>query len=458
MANKTDTLLDRFASIEELISRHATSSPDRVAVVCQGRKTTYGGLWQQTLRIADELRNGGVAEGMLCPFRTTQDELFLCRYMAAHLVGAAAVPLGADMPEGEYEAMRSRLSAVRLSVPSERRELVADVLFTTGSTGRQKGVMLSRRAILADTDNLIEAQGFSAATNFVICGPLNHIGSLSKTWPVLALGGKLTILDGMKDIGAFFAALSRGSHVATFMVPASIRMALRLGQGDMERLARSVEFIETGGAAITQGDMEALCRLLPEARLYNTYASTEAGIVCTYDYNHNPCVAGCVGPTMRHSSISVAHDGTISVSGPTLMSGYLDDPATTAEILNDGTLLTTDLGSLDASGMLHLTGRNSDVINIGGYKISPIEVEDAAMSHPLVADCVCHQAESPLFGTTIKLVYVVAPRHTLTKQQLARHIAQRMEPYKLPRLYEQVSSIRHLFNGKVDRKFYAENG
>ncbi len=451
----TGSGLGNMESIEQCVCHQARINPDRVAVVCNSRITTYGRLWQMVEQQKEELQAAGIGRGSLYTYRTTQNEAFICRYMAAHLLGAVAVPLGSDMPQEEFKRMQTNLKGITLNTQTSHTESIADVLFTTGTTGKQKGVMLSYRAIMADADNLITAQGFSTDTNFVVCGPLNHIGSLSKTWPVLALGGTLILLEGMKDINSFFSALNYAdANMATFMVPASIRMMLRLGKQELKALARRIDFIETGGAAISQSDMKMLCEALPDARLYNTYASTEAGIVCTYDYNHNPCVAGCCGLPLKHSGVSIDGNGSVVCSGDTLMSGYLNDEAATAEVLSNGTLITSDLGFIDDSGMLHLRGRNGDVVNIGGYKVSPSEVEEAALSHPLVADCVCYKAQSPIFGPSIKLEYVIEPGHELTKKNLARHLASRLEAYKVPRLFEQTNAIRRLFNGKLDRKYY----
>ena len=176
---------------------------------------------------------------------------------------------------------------------------------------------------------------------------------------------------------------------ATFLVPASIRMLIQFGAERLQALADRMDFIETGAAAISQSDMQALCRLLPHTRLYNTYASTETGIISTYNFNDGRCVAGCLGRPMRHSQILITDQGLIACKGRTLMTGYVGDPERTASILKDGILYTSDMGELDADGMLHLKGREDDVINVGGYKVAPTEVEDAALSFPDVKDCVC---------------------------------------------------------------------
>ena len=442
-------------TIEECIRQHALKIPDKPAVIYGGKSTSYFQLWNAVASRSEEMSDNGIVAGSLNIFRSTQSPDFVVEYLATHLSGAVAVPLEKDCSQKRFDRLMKEYGNIVLSSEEGHQENIADVLFTTGSTGEQKGVMESYRAIWADADNLIHAQGFNEDTVFVICGPLNHIGSLSKIWPVLMLGGTLIILDGMKDINAFFHALAYPhGKIATFMVPASIRMALQLGIEKISLIADRLDFVETGGAAISQTDMDALCRLLPHARLYNTYASTETGIVCTYDYNHNPCVAGCTGRHMRNSSVSITPEGTIACSGATLMSGYLADEKLTASVLHDGMMFTNDIGELDSEGYLHIKGRNSDVINIGGYKVSPLEVEDAAISFPEIIDCICFLTHSSVFGDAIKLTYTAKNGVTISKRQLAKFLALKIDQYKIPRVFEQVDAIKHTYNGKLVRKFY----
>lgn len=445
--------------LEEHVRRNAELRPDHPAIVCNGKTTSYARLWAEVLERRDRLVDEGLTAGRLNIFRVSQDTAFVVDYLATHLAGAAAVPLERDCPAQRFEDIMGRYGDVVLPHGDDPMEDIADILFTTGSTGKQKGVMESYRAISADADNLIRAQGFSGETVFVVCGPLNHIGSLSKLWPVLTLGATAIILDGMKDMDAFFRAFDYPSRkLATFMVPASIRMTLQLGSKQTERMAARTDFIETGGAAIAQADMEALCRLFPATRLYNTYASTETGIVCTYDYNHNPCVAGCTGRAMAHSEVFITPEGTIACKGDTLMSGYLADDETTAAVLHDRTMFTNDLGEIDSEGRLHVKGRNGDVMNIGGYKVSPVEIEDVAMAYSDIADCVCFLTDSELFGKAVELLYTSKTAAVIDKRRLARFMAERLERYKVPRVFRQVPSIHHTYNGKTDRKYYKTHG
>ena len=451
----------------DYLAQNAQRYPDKVAVVCGDRSLTYAQLWQEVERRSHDFRPHEV----VC-FRSSQDIDFLVTYLAVHLDGGVSAPLEHGMPDALFERISSAVANCSLfTVPFSLP--IADILYTTGTTGQSKGVMISHRALIADAENLIAGQGFSHDLVFIINGPLNHIGSLSKIWPCIILGATIIILEGMKDLNAFFHALdySHSSFLlppssklkfATFFVPATIRMLLQFAPDKLASYAYKLDFIESGAAPLPQADMLRLCELLPNTRLYNTYASTETGIIATYNYNcrrgqgwsDDPPLANCLGRPMPHSRVFITPEGLIACQGDTLMSGYVGDPELTATVLRDDTIFTSDIGTIDEEGMLHLSGRASDVINVGGFKVSPIEVEEVAMSNPMVSDCICISAPHPVTGHALKLLVVTPPDQTLDKRSLARFLADRLEPYKVPMLYEQVDSIARTYNGKLDRKHY----
>ena len=429
-------------SLEDYLYQNSLRYPSKVAVVCGDRSLTYAQLWQEVERRSHDFRPHEV----VC-FRSSQDIDFLVTYMAIHLAGGVSAPLEHGMPDALFEEVCGRLR--------EAADGIADILYTTGTTGQSKGVMVSHRALIADAENLIAGQGFSHDLVFIINGPLNHIGSLSKIWPCIILGATIIILEGMKDLNAFFCALDYpAKKMATFFVPATIRMLLQFGPDKLASYADKLDFIESGAAPLPQADMLRLCELLPNTRLYNTYASTETGIIATYNFNDGRCMANCLGRPMPHSRVLITPEGLIACQGDTLMSGYVGDPELTATVLRDNTIFTSDVGTLDEEGMLHLSGRASDVINVGGFKVSPIEVEEVAMSNPMVSDCICISASHPVTGHALKLLVVTSPGQTLDKRTLARFLADRLEPYKVPMLYEQVDTIARTYNGKLNRKHY----
>ena len=431
--------------LEDYLIRNGSLYPDKVAVVCGGESYTYRWLAEKVSARAAALS----VTDKLVPFRSSQDIDFLVTYFSIHLAGGVAVPLEKDLPDELFEEYKHRF--LDAHVPSG----TADVLYTTGTTGKSKGVMISHTTILANAENLIDSQHYHHDLTFLVNGPLNHIGSLSKVYPIILLGGTIHIIDGMKDLNTFYRAMDEaGSRVATFLVPASIRMLLAFSANRLASYQDKIEFIETGAAPIALADMQRLCDALPKSRLYNTYASTETGIIATYDYNGGECLAGCLGKPMLHSKFFVTNEGHIACQGDTLMTGYLGDETLTSAILREGTLYTADLGEIDEKGRLRLKGRDGDVINVGGYKIIPTEVEDAALSIPSIKDCICIPSEHRVLGTVLKLLVVLPDGCSLDKRQIALALKDKLEPYKVPMQYEQVEAIQRTFNGKIDRKAY----
>ena len=436
-------------TLENYIAQHALAIPDKVAVVCGTDSITYAQLWKQIMARAHQLKEQGVMPHRPYVFKASQTIDFIISYCAVHHAGAIAVPLEQGVTDTYLQQVQHEVMACSFA------DDVVDILYTTGTTGKAKGVILSATALQACADNFIANLHFSPDLLFIISGPLSHIASLSKMTPVLTVGATICVLDGLKDINAFFQVFDLPyPKFATFLVPASIRMIMQFSYERLCRLADKIDFIETGAAPITGHDMQMLSKALPHSRLYNTLGGTEIGAVCTYNFNDGKYMEGCVGRPMKNSVVEVMPDGGIVVSGPTIMSGYVADAQATAGVLKDGKIYLSDLGYVDDERLIHLIGRQGDVINVGGYKINPVEVESAAVSHPAVKDCICIKGEHPVIGTVLKLLVVLADGFTLDKRSIAMHIKSKLESYKIPTYYEAVDTIQRTYNGKLDRKYY----
>ncbi len=438
--------------LEGHIEQYANLTPDKAAIICEGRTLSYSLLWQSIQEKASRLKAEGLREGEPYVFVTTQNEHFVVTYCAVHLCGAIAVPLEASMPQERQQQIRDEVNGKSSNCKC------SDILYTTGTTGQAKGVILSAEAWNANAENLTDRLGFSQEQLFIICGPLNHLGSLSKIYPTLMNGATLYIMEGLKDLDAFFSVFELPyQKFATFLVPSSIRMLLQVASKNLAAVASKIDFIETGAAPISQADMERLRQVLPSSRLFNTYASTETGIVCSYEFSKYGCEPGLLGKPMKHSSVRINEDGRVVCSGATIMSGYWGAPELTAQVLINNEIYTSDIGTINSQGMLRLQGRQGDVINVGGYKVNPTEVEDAVSGFEPIADCICIPAQHILLGTVPKLLYVPKPGQEVKPKDIADFLRGHIENYKIPLLYEAVENIKRTYNGKLDRKAYQNN-
>ena len=443
-------MVDEKRSLEGKIRQFALQTPDKTAAICGDESITYSQLWDAIQDKARELEAQGLKERHAYVFRACQGIDFLVTYCAVHFLKAVAVPLGHQETEENLQAIKREVEAYDFP------EGVTDTLYTTGTTGKSKGVMLSETCLRSCAENFIVDLHFHRDLLFIISGPLNHIASLFKIHPTLSAGGTLCILDGLKDMNAFFKVFELPfEHFGTFLVPASIRLIMQFSYEKLCSLADKIDLIETGAAPITRADMERLSRALPHSHLYNTYGGTEIGCVATYDFNDGKYMEGCIGRPLKNADVEITPEGTVVVSGSTIMTGYVNDEENTKKVIVDGKVYMSDLGFFDENGLIHLTGRVGDVINVGGYKVNPLDVENAAAAFPGIKDSICIAASHPVIGPVLKLL--VVSENPLDKHELAVWLKSKLEGYKVPTMYETVESIRYTYNGKKDRKYYKES-
>ena len=438
-------------SLESKIRQYSISTPNKIAVVCGEESMTYSQLWKAILQMAASLKQEGLEAHKAYVYRANQNIDFIVRYCAVHYLKAVAVPIGHDASDELFNAIKDEVDS--FCFPSD----IADTLYTTGTTGKSKGVMLSELCLTSCSENFMDRFPFSDELLFIISGPLNHIASLFKINPTLCSGGTVCILDGLKDMNAFFKTFELPfKEFAAFLVPASIRIIMQYSYSKLCSLSSKIAFIETGAAPITQSEMEKLSKALPDSRLFNGYGATEFGCAAAYDFNDGKYMEGCIGQPFKNANVEIGPDSTLIISGAGVMSGYVNDEKSTQEVLADGKIHTSDLGYIDEEGMIHLSGRTGDVINVGGYKVNPLEVESIATEYPGIKDCICVAARHPVIGHVLKLNLVVEDGRPFDKHALAIYIKSKLEAYKVPTMYEVVESVKYTYNGKKDRKAYKE--
>ena len=221
-------------TLEENLQKHALSTPDKCAVVCGNKSVSYSQLWESIQNRAEQLRNSGLEKHRPYVFRASQDADFIATYCAVHLLQAIAVPLEHAVPDEVFNKVKNEVESCNFTPD------IVDILYTTGSTGKAKGVMLSQVCLDACADNFISEMNFHPDLVFIVSGPLNHIASLFKIHPILTVGGTLCVLDGLKDINAFFEVFNLPyRHFATFLVPASIRLLLQFSSEQLQHRYRA---------------------------------------------------------------------------------------------------------------------------------------------------------------------------------------------------------------------------
>ncbi len=477
---------------------HAARTPDKWAVLTPSDRITYAQLAAEVRGYSAFLRASGVKKGDVVVVRAAQTIEYAVIYLAIHLSGGVVTSLEHTISDeamlqiarqvsagvilydhaprpNEYPALYIPRADVRLRAAQYAAQAEApafpgladsaDILFTTGTTGASKGVELSHNALTATAENLIFGCGYRPDTMIIVPGPLNHANAIRKLFTTFVNGSTIYLLNGMTNLKAFFAALETPEGtVACCLPPAAIRTIFALTH---DRIARyRIDFIESATSPLPETDKQRLCELLPDTRLYNNYGSSEAASVCIYDYNHTPGKAGCVGRPMPNARILIVDDdhrvidsspdrmGLIACQGDVNMKGYVNDPAQTAEVLQNGVVYTSDVGFIDSEGYVYVSGRKGDVINVGGLKVAPTEVESAVLGFEGVADCICIPVKDPISGQALQLLVVMEDGRTLDEKALRAYLSRTLEIHKVPRFYRQVDHVERTYNGKLNRKAY----
>ena len=481
-------------TIEEYLYEHAQNMPDKAAVITVEGQLSYRELYEAACGYgaflkAQGLREGGVvvtraantmeyavlyfgvhfAHGVICSLEKSSPDatvISVAGQMDAQMVIADNLPAA----EGRWTVIPRNVIADAAAYPTEdvpcfpKLDAPADILFTTGTTGASKGVALSHLALCATAENLIVGCGYEPEMLLIVPGPLNHANAIRKLFTSIIEGNTVYILNGMTDVKAFFAILDLPFRkIACCLPPAMIRFILMLSHSAISKYQDKILFIESASAPLPEPDRVQLGKLLPKTRLIINYGSSEAASVTMYDCIANPGLLNCIGKPMPNSEILIVDDdknviesskdrlGLIACKGDVNMIGYVNEPALTREVLVDGIVYTNDIGYIE-NGYVYIIGRRGDVINVGGLKVAPTEVEDAALAFDGIDECICIADENKLMGVTLKLLYVSSAE--IDPVSLSSFLETKLEAYKIPKTYERVEEIRKTYNGKLDRKSY----
>lgn len=488
-----------FECIEQYLEKYAVQKPEYTAIIVKDTYTSYGELWRMVRGFARYLTETcEVQKGDRVVIKTLQTLDFAVSYFAVHLSGAVFVPLEKSIAnekaldilnETEAKAYISKDSFAEIPcrhvnirdvavLASEhfsdswqhtfpKLEDSSDIMYTTGTTGKAKGVEVTHHVLLSLAQNYIEGFELKDGMVMAVPGPMNHVNPLRKLYMTIASGNTIVILNGLMSIQAFFHALDAHGVTALCLPPASLRTIWRYSGDKLAEYAEQIDFVECSTAPVTESDKETLRKQLPKSRLYNNYGLSECGAMVMYDFCRYPDKApGCVGKPTVNSHVIIVDEqrreiqsskermGLIANSGPINMKGYWKSPEKTAEVKANGYVYTSDIGYFDEDGFLYVVGRTNDTINVGGLKVEPTEVEEEALLFPGVHECICVPINDAITGIALKLFVVMKQGVSFDDAALRKHLSERLAAYQVPKIYEPTDSIPRNFVGKPDRNAF----
>jgi long-chain acyl-CoA synthetase len=503
--------------IGDLLDRAAEIHPHRLAVVGSDVRHDYRALHARVARLAEALTALGVHPDERVAILDKNSAKYLELYFGIPRAGAVAVPLNYRLapPELAYilddstattlffsidyapqvEALRKQLPSVRNYICLESKlpwaldyeTLLAgastsgaqaprrpdDVflqMYTSGTTGRPKGAMLTHDNMVANTLTALAERDYHADDVYLHVAPLYHCADLEIFYGMTyACAGNVVVREFRPE--AVLEAIQRERVTVAFLVPAMINALLEYsdqGAYDLE----SLRLIVYGGSAIPEDRLRRALERLP-CKLSQGYGLTETSPILTVlpaddhvlEGPHVRRIQSCGRPAHGvEVKIFDEHEqecapevvGEIVARGKNIMKGYWKNPEATALALRGGWFHTGDMGFRDADGYVYIVDRKKDMIVTGGENVYPREVEEVLYTHPDVLEAAIIGVPSERWGETVKAVVVLREGHSVSAEQLIAFSRERVAHYKAPTSVDFAQALPRNPSGKVLKKVLRE--
>jgi acyl-CoA synthetase (AMP-forming)/AMP-acid ligase II len=481
--------MDADMSWYGVLEHHARRSPDKPITIYGDEVVTYGEMVERTAALAAGLSERGVGPGDVVGLLSYNCTEFIETIFAANHLGAAAMPinwrlaaaevryilehsqarafvcgeelvdLGLDATDGlDANLLRTAVGdvvpegwepfdALRSTQPGPARAQVgADdlhrLMYTSGTTGRPKGVMITHANLAWKNFAHIVEFGVTSEELGLACGPLYHVGALDLTTTTLLAAGATMILHRTFDAAAVVEEIERSKVTAIWMAPAMVNAILAL-EGVDERDLSSVRYIIAGGERMPVPLVERILRTFPSAWFADAYGLTETVSGDTFlDKQSVITKLGSAGRATLYTEVAIWDEagepvaqgerGEIVIRGPKVFKGYWRDPEATATAFAGGWFHSGDVGILDEDGYIYIVDRLKDMIISGGENIASSEVERVLYEHDAVLEVAVVGKPHERWGE-VPIAYVVLRAGAdAGAEELIEHCRAQLAKYKVP--------------------------
>jgi acyl-CoA synthetase (AMP-forming)/AMP-acid ligase II len=477
---------------------------ERTALILpeDGSRVSYASLREQVREAANVFAGLGIGRGDRVAMALPNGLPAIVCFLGAATAGTAA-PLNSTYREDEFRfyledtaarllvlpddggeearrAARDRVSIVTASVVDGRVRLstsaasgkavtplpddTALVLHTSGSTGRPKRVPLKQSNLVTSIGNIIETYQLRPDDVSLCVMPLFHVhGLMASLMATLASGGTVVVPPRFNALG--FWRIVREHDVTWYSaVPTMHQLLLaRVGKGERVESGK-LRFIRSCSASLAPETMQAMESAFGVPVL-EAYGMTEA----SHQMASNPLPpgerkAGSVGPgtgvrvgimDQEGNLLEPGKHGEVVIQGPNVISGYENNPEANATSFTNGWFRTGDQGFLDATGYLTLVGRLKELINRGGEKISPREIDEVLLTHPAIAEAVAFGVPHRMWGEEVAAAVVLREETSATESDLLAYCRERLAEFKSPKKIHIVQAIPRTATGKLQRRVVA---
>jgi len=491
--------------VADHLRNHAANRPQKTAVIEGDRRLTYAELDALADSFAALLRSRGVEQRDRVAILAPSGIDWITYYLGVQRCGATAVPLNWKLTPPELSNnIRSMDVALVVVDPTMERALAADlpsdlklvaggqggtsvarlvdahrgvhvdsdvdendtqaIMLTGGTTGAQKGVMLSHRNIFWNTLQLVVDTEMNEDDVTILATPLHHAGALI-IWflPHLYLGATSVILPEYST-EALIETIAEHRVTNGWTPPSMTRDLLEHPLARKRDLSSFRRWYVAGGP-FPRRDREEMKALVPGVKIFYQYGLTEAGVMVSVlrdkDYEHAPDSIGrpfshCEVKIVREDGTTAAPDevGEILVRSPSVMQGYFRQPEATADTIRGGWLRTGDLGSLDGAGYIRFHDRLKDMVKTGGNNVYSQQVERVLQRHPCVREVAVFGVPSEKWGEEVTAVVVLRDGTQATAVDVQAFGREHLARYMVPKqvIFLRYEELPVNYSGKIVKK------
>lgn len=496
-------------TLVEIMEKNAESIGDKYAIQTRKTQITYKELWECVERLAGYFRTQGIQNSDRVILEAVSEPSYVMVYLALQKIGAitAFVERGIRQEQLSYiidlldakvyfSKSDSRITNVRnkyydaiikeakewdLCVEYERPDdqAISEIIFTTGTTGKPKAAMHSVAGIICNTSNTITGIGMKQDDVILLPLPLNHSFGMRVLRSALEVGACVVLQSGAVFADALINSMEKFHCNAMACVSATMESVLQeIGDEKVSEAFSKLRYIEFSAGAVPKSMREKLIKILPNTDIHNTWGSSESGGCLFLNVQKNPEKIAAVGRSLEHITLAIYSDeeekfvegygrdiiGRLAIKGEMIFKGYWKQEEVYKETVRDGWMITNDLVWRDEDDYYYILGRADNVINIGGEKVAPSEIENAIFDYSNIKGCACIGVpdNKGVLGEVPMLLYSVKEGEIVDIEKVKQIITKKIGVYKTPKYFVEVKSIPKNYMKKTDykllKKLYKDKG
>lgn len=459
---------------------------DKAAVVMNGNTVSYGDLGKNIRKAAGVLKSMGIHAGDRIILSAHKDVEYLYLYFGAHILGVTNVIVDAEANEERLHYIEKKINPVccfgyesnhfafkqfdeldldkadeLISIDLNINESdITEILFTTGTTGAPKGVCLSYYNIYSSASNINKYIGNQVDDVELLGLPICHSFGLGRIRCTLLKGATIVILSNFANVRTFLKTIEQYKITGFGVVPAAWAYIRKVSGTRITQYSNQIRYIEIGSSVMPLNVKMEMLKMFPNTRICMHYGLTEASRNCFQEFHDTEHLDSIGKPVCEEVDIKIFDEqgnevaqgekGELCVKGNMVLVHYLEDSDTKKSFFGKY-FRTGDCAYKSADGYIYLLGREKELINVGGKKVSPMEVEDAIIALG-VGDCICvpKKDDDGIMGEVV-YCYVLKDSTTLTFEEIAEKLQDKLEIYKRPVAYEWIDKIPMTSSGKKQR-------